>query len=104
MNKKNNKNLIMFIPSIEGGGVEKNFFLISNYLIKKFDNLTIITISRKQKKNFDKSIKFVSLSSNRWENSGRGLKYILAIILLIKEILKIKIQLFFHFKLTFIVF
>ena len=98
MNKKNNKNLIMFIPSIEGGGVEKNFFLISNYLIKKFDNLTIITISRKQKKNFDKSIKFVSLSSNRWENSGRGLKYILAIILLIKEIFKNKNSIVFSFQ------
>ena len=78
--------------------MKKNFFLISNYLIKKFDNLTIITISRKQKKNFDKSIKFVSLSSNRWENSGRGLKYILAIILLIKEIFKNKNSIVFSFQ------
>ena len=29
------KKLIIFIPSIEGGGVEKNLFIISNYLKKK---------------------------------------------------------------------
>jgi hypothetical protein len=26
------KKIIMFMPSIEGGGVEKNFFIIANYL------------------------------------------------------------------------
>ena len=25
------KKIVLFIPSIEGGGVEKNFFLITNY-------------------------------------------------------------------------
>ena len=29
------KKLIIFIPSIEEGGVEKNLFIVSNYLIKK---------------------------------------------------------------------
>jgi len=29
------KKLIIFIPSIEGGGVEKNLFIISNYLKDK---------------------------------------------------------------------
>ena len=29
------KRLIIFIPSIEDGGVEKNLFIISNYLKKK---------------------------------------------------------------------
>ena len=31
------------MPSIEGGGVEKNLFLICNYLAKKYDKLSIIT-------------------------------------------------------------
>jgi hypothetical protein len=26
------KEIIIFMPSINGGGVEKNFFLITNYL------------------------------------------------------------------------
>tara|TARA_Y100000816_G_scaffold156515_1_gene111660 strand:- start:758 stop:862 length:105 start_codon:yes stop_codon:yes gene_type:complete len=30
-----NKKLIFFIPSIEEGGVEKNLFLVANYLAKK---------------------------------------------------------------------
>ena len=36
MKKKLIKNkLVLFMPSLEGGGVEKNFFLLSNFLIKK---------------------------------------------------------------------
>ena len=44
------KQLIIFMPSIEGGGVEKNLFLVSNYLCKKLNNVTLITISKKYKK------------------------------------------------------
>ena len=98
MNKKKDKNFIMFIPSIEDGGVEKNFFLISNFLIKKFNKLTLITISKDKKKKFNKSIKFVSFSSNIWEKFGRKFKYILAIILLIKEIKKNKNSIVFSFQ------
>ena len=28
------KNILIFIPSIENGGVEKNLFVVSNYLKK----------------------------------------------------------------------
>ena len=41
------RNIILFIPSIEQGGVEKNFFIIANYLIKKYNKIYII------KKNID---------------------------------------------------
>ena len=47
------KKLIMFMPSIEGGGVEKNFFIVSNYLIK-FKKVSVITISNQYKKNLTK--------------------------------------------------
>ena len=49
-----NKNLIVFMPSIEGGGVEKNLFLVCNYLIKKISDLKVITISSKHLNKFDK--------------------------------------------------
>ena len=39
------------MPFIGIGGVEKNLFIISNYLIKKFKNLSICTISSDKKKN-----------------------------------------------------
>ncbi len=32
---KKSKSLLIFIPSIENGGVEKNLYLVANYLAKK---------------------------------------------------------------------
>ena len=40
------KKLIIFIPSVEGGGVEKNFFLVSNYLSQRFRNVSVITADK----------------------------------------------------------
>ena len=82
--------IILFMPSIEGGGVEKNFFLISNFLSKKIGNIIIVSISRKYKNKFDKNIKFVSLKFDFWDNLTRRFKFFLAIILLIKEVFKNK--------------
>ena len=92
------KKILLFNPSIEGGGVEKNLFLISKFLIKKFKKVSIITISKNQKKKFNKSIEFISLSSNIWDRYGRKFKYFLALILLIKEILNNKNLLVFSFQ------
>ena len=86
------------MPSIEGGGVEKNLFLVSNYFIKKFEKLSLITISKKYEKKFHKSIDFISLSSNIWDKFGRRFKYFLAIILLLKEIIKNKNLIVFSFQ------
>ena len=82
------KKLIIFMPSIEGGGVEKNLFLVSNYLSKKIDCVSLITISKKYKKKFNNSIEFISLISSYWDNLSRRSKYFLSIFLLIREILK----------------
>ena len=56
--KKNQKKLILFMPSMEGGGVEKNIILISNYLSKYIDETTLITFDTKFKKNLEKILKF----------------------------------------------
>ena len=92
------KKILIFMPSIEGGGVEKNLFLVSNFLIKKFKKITLITISKNYKKKFHKSIEFISLSSDIWDKYGRKFKYFLALILLIKEILKNKNLIVFSFQ------
>lgn len=47
---KTKKNLIIFMPYIGVGGVEKNLFIISNYLTKKVKNLSICTLSKDKKK------------------------------------------------------
>ena len=44
------KNILIFMPLIDGGGVEKNLFLVSNFLIKKFRKVTLISISKNYKK------------------------------------------------------
>ena len=48
------KKLILFMPSIEGGGVEKNFVIISNYLGKKFKFTQLITADKAHNKLFKK--------------------------------------------------
>ena len=54
------KKLIIFMPSIEGGGVEKNFFLLSNYLSKSIKSITVITVNKEFKKDLDKEFKIKS--------------------------------------------
>ena len=65
------KRLIIFIPSIEGGGVEKNLFLISDYLTKKIDNISVITISKRFKNHFNRRINFISPKLKFWDTLGR---------------------------------
>ena len=60
------KNLLIFMPSIEGGGVEKNFFIITNYLASKKINIKVITAEKKfnplfSKKNKDNQSKIIFL-------------------------------------------
>ena len=40
------KKVVIFMPSIEGGGVEKNLFIISNFLGKKLSKTILITADR----------------------------------------------------------
>ena len=58
-----NSNIVIFMPSIEGGGVEKNLFLITNFLSLKFKKLTLITCSSNIK-NFNKKIKIINFNNN----------------------------------------
>ena len=47
VNKKNKqREVLIFHPSIEGAGVEKNLFLISNYLANKLDRVTVISADK----------------------------------------------------------
>ena len=92
------KKLIIFSPSIEGGGVEKNLFIISNFLKDKIDNISIITISNKFKNRFSKKIKFISLKANFWNSVGRRKKFFLSLFLLFIEILKDRNILVFCFQ------
>tara|TARA_B100000989_G_scaffold78401_1_gene55807 strand:- start:4304 stop:5401 length:1098 start_codon:yes stop_codon:yes gene_type:complete len=79
--------IILFMPHIDIGGVEKNFFLISNFLAKKRNNIVVLTISKKSKKFFNKNINFITFKSNFLEKISKRSKYILSLLLLTKEVL-----------------
>ena len=92
------KKLIIFIPSIEGGGVEKNLFIISNYLKNKINNISVITISNKFKNRFTGKINFISPKATFWNSIGRRKKFIVGLFLLFREILKDRNTLVFSFR------
>tara|TARA_A100001015_G_scaffold74964_1_gene83209 strand:+ start:2503 stop:3621 length:1119 start_codon:yes stop_codon:yes gene_type:complete len=87
---KTKKNLVLFMPFIGFGGVEKNLFILTNYFCKKFDNVTICTISNKFKKKFNKRVKFI-IPKKKWpEKINIRLKYIICLFSLLKFLIKNK--------------
>ena len=81
------KRIIIFMPSIEGGGVEKNLFLVSNYLSTKIKYISVITTSYKFKNKFNKKIKLILPKYRFWNNLTRRSKYFISLYLLLKAIL-----------------
>ncbi len=92
------KKLIIFMPSIEGGGVEKNLFIVANYLTKKVSKVSLISASKKYKNKFLKSITFISPKSKEWDLKSRRSKYLICLMLLIREIIKDRNVLVFSFQ------
>jgi glycosyltransferase involved in cell wall biosynthesis len=84
-----NNNLIIFMPSIEGGGVEKNLFLITNDFVNKFNCITVITASQNVHK-FDGKIKIIKPKKNNYFLKFRYIKIILSVLFLIRELLRKK--------------
>mgnify|MGYP001215665263 CR=1 FL=1 len=92
------KKLVIFMPSIEGGGVEKNLFIVSNFLAKKLNKIFIISASLKYKSKFNKNINFVGPKSKIWDTKSRRTKYFVCLFLLLKQIIKNKNILVFAFQ------
>jgi len=91
------KKLILFLPSAEQGGVEKNFFIISNFLGKKRKNVHLITAEKNLKKKL-KNINIINPKSNWWVQKGRLRKYLICIFLLFKELITDKNSIVFSFQ------
>ena len=80
----NNAKLVIFIPSIEGGGVEKNLYIITNYLSNKLKNeVYIITADKKNTDFFGKNVKIVTSKFQIPETNSRLIKYFISLILLL---------------------
>lgn len=92
------KNLIMFMPTIETGGVEKNFIIIANFFSKKFRNVSVITTSKNHRNKFSKKIKFVSQNIFQTQNTNRRFKFLIGLLILLKEVLSNRKSLVFSFQ------
>ena len=79
---KNNKKILLFMPLIGGGGVEKNFFIVANFLAKNFEKIYICNSFLKNKPNLEKNIIFIDKKKKSFNNLF--LIYLTAIIKLIK--------------------
>ena len=85
----NKKNLLIFMPSVEGGGVEKNFFIISNFLAKNLKKVYVISADRISKKKLN-NIEVINPKLKFWSNAGRFRKYLICVLLLSITLLKNK--------------
>jgi len=84
------KKVIIFIPSIEDGGVEKNLFSISNYLKKKKLKVEILSCDYHMKKKFLKGINFIGTKNKFWFNKSRKIKYFICLLILFFKFFLIK--------------
>lgn len=88
------KNLIIFIPSIENAGVEKNLFILSNYFSKHINNTYLVTANNNYKKKFNKKIKIVCPKSRFFNNQSRAIKSICCFFLILNLFKRKKFVLF----------
>ena len=89
--------LVLFLPSIEGGGVEKNFKIIADYLAKKFNKIILITSSNDIKFNNSK-IQLLTIKNEFFKSKSRTIKILLCLIILVREIISNKKTLVFSFQ------
>ena len=85
------------MPSIENGGVEKNLFLITNFLTKYIKDIILITSDNKFSKNF-RNVKIIVPSLNLKNIKGRKIKYFFCIIELLKLLIKKNEYVLFAFQ------
>ena len=84
-----NKDLIIFAPFIEKGGIEKNIFILTNYLLNNLNKVSLITCDKNIGKKFKKNLKIISLNKKFLITNNRLIKNFSCLILLIITILSL---------------
>lgn len=79
------KNIVIFIPSIESGGVEKNLFYILNHIQYKFDRVFLVSADQFKNKKITKNIKLLSPSSKYFSDKSRIIKSLICLYIIIKN-------------------
>ena len=96
--EKSQNRLILFMPSMDGGGVEKNIIIVANYLSKFIKKIVLITFDSKFNKKFFKKIKIINYKKNNNKKYSKYFKYFACMLILIKEITKNKHSSVFAFQ------
>lgn len=79
------KNIVIFIPSIESGGVEKNLFYIINHIQYKFNKVFLVSADKLKDKKLKKNIKLLSPNSKYFSNKNRIIKSLICLYIIIKN-------------------
>lgn len=90
--------MLIFSPTIEDGGVEKNLYNISNFLSERLDKIYLLTANSDKKKRFNKKIKVLSPKTHKWIHSSRLIKTLICIFLFLKNFNKKKNYLILSFN------
>ena len=96
--EKYQKRLVIFMPSMDGGGVEKNIILIANYLSNYIKDIKLITFDDRFNKNFSKKINIINYKKKTNKRFSKYFKYLVCLIILSKEILLNKKALVISFQ------
>jgi len=82
------KKIIIFCPSIEEGGVEKNLFILSNKFAEKKIEVHVVTANFDKKKEFNSNVNFHSPATNFWSKKPRIIKSLICSLIIIKKFYK----------------
>ena len=85
------------MPSIDGGGVEKNLFIISNFLSSKLNEIVLITFDSRFNKKFDNKIRIINVVKKPKKKYSKYYKYYKCLKILIYETIR-KESLVFAFQ------
>ena len=96
--EKTEKRLIIFMPSMDGGGVEKNLIIISNFVSKYIKHITLITFDDNFNNKFSKKIKIIKFKKKTKKKFSKYFKYIVCLFILAKQILSNKKTLVLSFQ------
>ncbi len=96
--EKNQKKLIFFMPSMEGGGVEKNLIIVSNYVAQYIKDVSLITFDDNFNKYFNKKINIINVRTKTKSVHSKYYKYLCCLWLLFKELYLSKNILVFTFQ------
>ena len=92
------KNLIIFAPFIENGGIEKNLIILTKFLSCKINGIILITWKKEDKKYFNKNVKIITPNNLFLKFKNRNIKNFICLFILVKLFILSKKRLVFSFQ------